>query len=187
MDLNDVKDWVAAKGCDAKLHNRIWDSQETGCPRCRMFNPNWKSPQTTPQTQRTIIPEIIDLTTPPTVLSNQSPSTAPSSSIPIRHQKKPLSAHGTGAYNALAGPADQKRLTGPANTTKSFLKTTHAGAPAFTFRSEAGKKIAAKSEKELEITWIMNLATWTSQSYPQIEEVVYLGKPHYYTTNYYKL
>jgi hypothetical protein len=63
-NLNEIKDWVAGKGCDAKLHDRIWHDQQIGCPRCRAFNPNWKSPQTTPQIERTTAPTI-DLTTPP--------------------------------------------------------------------------------------------------------------------------
>jgi hypothetical protein len=181
MNLNDVKDWVAGRGCDPELHDHIWHAQQMGCPRCLKLNPNWKHPTpTTPQTQRTTAPDnTIDLTTPPSALSNQSPSTAPpSSSIPIRRQKKQTVAHGTGAYNAFAGPADQKRLSGPANTTKSFLKTTHAGAPAFAFRSEAVKKIPATSEKELDVKWMMHLVTWSSQSFPDVEGVVYLGEPY---------
>lgn len=188
VNLEEIKDWVAGKDCDAKLHDRIWrDQRQTGCPRCRMFNPNFKSPQTTPQTTPHGRPAVttIDLTTPPTVSKHQPPSSAsPSSSIPIR---TPTFAHGTGAYNALAGPAEQKRLPGPANTTKAFLKTSHAGAPAFTFRSETGKKIPAKSEKELSVSWIMHLVTWTPQNYPLVEEVIFLGKPYFYTANYYKL
>jgi len=184
MNLNEIKEWVDAKGCDANLHDRIWNSQQMGCPRCRKFNPNWKTPQTTPQTQRTAA-NTIDLTTPPSALNDQSPSSAPSaSSIPLRSQ--PF-AHGIGAYNALGGPAEQKRTAVPANTTKGFLKTTHAGAPAFTFRSEAAKKVPAKSEKELDVTWVMHLVTWTSRNFPHLEEVVYLGKPYCCTANYCRL
>ena len=184
VSLNEIRDWVAGKGCDRELHDRIWRSEQTGCPRCRKFNPNWKPPKATPETQRTAS-NVIDLTTPPTVSTDQSPSNTPSTtSISIRQRTKPTYGHGTGAYNALAGPADQKRVSGPANTTKAFLKSTHAGAPAFTFRPEAGKKVPAKSEEVIDVTWIMHLVTWKSQSYPHTEEVVYLGKPHYNTVNF---
>lgn len=185
MDLNEVKAWVTASDCDATLHDRIWRAQETGCPRCRMFNPNWKAPasQTTPQKQRTTVPDdIIDLTTPSSVASAtyQSPA-APSSSLTRPQQTTQTYGHGTGAYNALAGPADQKRLSGPTDTTKHFLKGTNAGAPAFAFRPETGKKIPAKSEKEIDITWTMHLATWTTDNFPYVEDIQFLGKPYYGT------
>jgi hypothetical protein len=98
------------------------------------------------------------------------------------HQKAQTFAHGTGAYNALAGPANQKRLAGPQNTSKAFQKTSHAGAPAFAFRAETGKKVPTKSEKELGITWVIHLVTWTEQTFPNVENVAFLGKPYFYAT-----
>jgi hypothetical protein len=183
-DLNKIKSWVAAKGCDVELHDRIWRTQQTGCPRCRMFNPNWKDPesQNTPQTRRTAAPEnVIDLTTSPSASSPIPPSCSPpSSGAPMPRQTKQTFGHGTGAYSALAGPADQKRLAGPVNTTKNFLKATHAGAPAHAFRPEIGKKIPAKSEKELDVTWVMHLVTWIPEDFPNVESIQSIGKFYYY-------